>query len=419
MNLRRLRLPLIGLCLAAVCLTVPWAASGLEEPTNQHAIPAATRFCGQGGDPAAPGNGTDPRGVVAGSPNPLAGLRFYVNPIRDDAYSTMRRYERSGRQGSAALMARIALQPRGVWFGKFTRPNFTEKVRNFLNCAQWLQPGSVPIMVVMRHQGTACNPHYTAGGAAEDAATKRWYEHFAQAVGNARVVIAYEPDSIGKISCLAPSRRAARRQVLRYGVSVLSRLPNATIYLEGSASDWKNPHYTARLLNYIGVSKVRGFMLNVTHYAWTVDNIRYGYKVSRLVGGKPFVVSTSYNGRGPIHYLVGRPHHRWRVNVYCNPRFRGLGPKPTTNTGFAKVDAFLWLNRPGTSGAGACNGAPAKAGTWWPSRALMFAKYATDWIRPPRGTRFGFRRRLSLCQLGAPPVPGNYSRVAPERRCGR
>jgi MFS family permease len=53
----------------------------------------------------------------------------------------------------------------------------------------------------------------------------------------------------------------------------------------------------------------------------------------------------------------------------------------TTNTGNAKVDAFLWLNRPGVSGAGGCNGAPQKAGTLWPDRALMFARYATDWRR--------------------------------------
>ena len=74
-------------------------------------------------------------------------------------------------------------------------------------------------------------------------------------------------------------------------------------------------------------------MLNVTHFDWTVNNIRYGRKVSRLVGGKPFVVSTSYNGRGPVHYLAGPRGHRRRINVFCNVRYRGLGPQPTTATG--------------------------------------------------------------------------------------
>lgn len=404
--------------LLLVLLAAPSAASAQLPPGfYEHEVPVATRFCDQGGDPAAPGNGADPRGVSPSSPNPLSGVRFFTNPIGDPAYEDMRRYARSGQNGNADLMARIAGQPRGSWFGKFTSPNFFDKVRNYLNCAQWLQPGTVPIMVVLRAQAQQCNPNYTAGGVPEDNATKRWYDDFVQAVGNARVVIAFEPDSIGTIECLARSRRAARRKVLRYGVNALSKLPNATVYIEGTASDWESPKYVAKTLKYLGVSKVRGFMLNVTHYAWTVDNIAFGRKVSRKIGGKPFVVSTSYNGRGPVHYMVGPSHHQRRINVYCNPRYRGLGPTPTGDTGFAKVDGFLWLNRPGISGAGGCNGAPPTAGTWWPARALMYAKYATDWLKPPRGTKFGFTQHLSLCQLGAPLANGKYSMVAPERRC--
>jgi len=357
-------------------------------------------------------NGRDPRGVDPRAPNPLSGLRFFVDP-EEPSVTDYHRYLGQGRKRDADLVNRLASQPKFKWTGRFTKPN---AVRKILGRAQCEQPGSVPEFVTLRHQGKQCNPGYQAGGPPEDERSRAWYRNFAEEIGDARVVIAFEPDSIGTIKCLARSRRQARRDLLRYGVDVLSQLPNATIYLEGSASDWKNYRYTARLLNYIGIQKVRGFMLNVTHYDWTINNIRYGMKVSSLTGGKPFVVSTSYNGRGPVHYLTGRPHHRWRVNVYCNPRFRGLGPAPTTETGFPKVDAFLWMNRPGVSGAGGCNGAPSKAGTWWPERALMFARYATNWIRPPRGTRYGVKARVSLCALGAP-LGGHYSRAAPEHRC--
>jgi endoglucanase len=130
------------------------------------------------------------------------------------------------------------------------------------------------------------------------------------------------------------------------------------------------------------------------------------------VGGKPFVVSTSYNGRGPVHY---KARHR-TVNVFCNPRYRGLGPVPSTHTGIAGVDAFLWLNRPGLSGVGACNGGLA-VGQWWPQRGLMFARYATNQLGPAKGTRFGFKRHISLCRLGAPLANGRYSTKAPEKRC--
>jgi endoglucanase len=158
-------------------------------------------------------------------------------------------------------------------------------------------------------------------------------------------------------------------------------------------------------------------MLNVTHHDWTSNNIAYGRKVSSRVGGKPFVVSTSYNGRGPIHYKLGKKGRYRRVNVYCNPRYRGLGPTPRTNTGIPGVDGFLYLNRPGVSGAGSCNGG-FKAGEWWADRALMYAKYATEMLGPPRGTRFGLPFRVSLCKLGAPVRGENtYSRRSPEKRC--
>jgi endoglucanase len=110
------------------------------------------------------------------------------------------------------------------------------------------------------------------------------------------------------------------------------------------------------------------------------------------VGGKPFIINTSYNGRGPIHYRRWVGRHRWRkINVWCNPRRRGLGIPPTTRTHHPKVDAYMWVNRPGYS-AGACNGGPLPVGSWWPERALMYARWQTHWLSRPRGTANGFFR---------------------------
>jgi endoglucanase len=194
------------------------------------------------------------------------------------------------------------------------------------------------------------------------------------------VVIGFEPDSLGTLDCQTKRRRRARLRLLAYGVRVLSRLPRATIYLEAGASDWESARRTARLLRIVGIRRVRGFMLNVTHYDWTSSNIRHGMKISRRVGGKPFIVSTAVNGRGPVHY---RARSGRVINVWCHPRGRGLGPAPTIDTGYSRVDAFMWIGRPGYS-AGGCNGGPNRTGAFWPARALMFARYATGWLRPPR-----------------------------------
>jgi hypothetical protein len=106
-------------------------------------------------------------------------------------------------------------------------------------------------------------------------------------------------------------------------------------------------------------------MLNVTHYAWTLANIRHPLKISGQVGGKPFIINTA-----------------------CHPLRRGLGRPPTTATHHPKVDAYIWINRPAHSG-GSCNGGPLPVGSWWPERALELARYVTHWISPPDGTRFG------------------------------
>jgi cellulase/cellobiase CelA1 len=120
-------------------------------------------------------------------------------------------------------------------------------------------------------------------------------------------------------------RRDDRIELLRYGVDALAALPNATIYLEGGASDWEPAKRTANQLKAIGIAKVRGFMLNATHYDWTNANLQHGLDISRRVGGKHFVINTAENGRGPVHRRL--PNGR-RQTVWCNPPGRGLGPGP-------------------------------------------------------------------------------------------
>ena len=368
---------------------------------GQDPTPEVLRNCEQAGPPQG-FPGVDYRGVHPAAPNPLVNQRWFVDPV-EPQWQSYARLKRQGRDHEAALMWKTAGQPRFRWFGRWTRPRMQKKVREYLNCVSALQPGTVPLMAVLRHQGKQCNPRYTAGGRAEDARTKKWYRDFAEAIGDARVVIAFEPDSLGTIECLKRSRRKSRLQNLRYGVDVLSKLPNATIYLEAGASDWEPARTTARQLRYIGIHKVRGFMLNVTHYDWTGENIAHGLQLSRMTGGKHFIISTSFNGRGPVHVRkwINRGKHIWRtLNVWCHPLKRGLGPAPTTNTFRAdKVDAYMYIGRPGYSG-GSCNGGPLPIGSFWPERALMFGTHATDWLRPPRGTSNGHFQRYSPRQLG-------------------
>ena len=212
------------------------------------------------------------------SANPLAGLRFYVQQD-SPSYQQWQAYRRAGQTRKADLIWKIAREPRALWLGRFTRPNFRVKVRRLIDPAR--AEGTVPIFTVLRAQATSCGPGYTGGGPAEDARTRAWYDDLAAAIGNDRVVIAFEPDSLGTIDCLARSSRDDRLRLLRYGVTALSKLPNATIYLEAGASDWEAASRTAKQLRAIGIAKVQGFLLNATHYDWTKANTQHGLDISR------------------------------------------------------------------------------------------------------------------------------------------
>jgi endoglucanase len=322
--------------------------------------------------------------------NPLEGATFF-NDHESAAWLQWEAYRRTGQTSKADLIWKIAREPRAVWVGPFTRPNFAVKIRRIIDGAK--AQGAVPIMTVLRAEATSCAPGYTGGGTGEDAATRAWYDRLAEVIGDERVVIAFEPDSLGTIDCLTAGRRDDRLRLLRYGVEALARLPNATVYLEAGASDWESARRTAKQLRLIGIAKVRGFMLNVTHYDWTSANVRHGLQISRLTGGKHFVVNTAQNGRGPVHYRRGGR----RINIWCNPGLRGLGPPPTTATAHPMVDAYLWLNRPGY--AQSCQG---RSIAWYAPRALTYSRFATDWERPPPGTRFGHHEHYPLSAFGIP-----------------
>lgn len=64
-----------------------------------------------------------------------------------------------------------------------------------------------------------------------------------------------------------------------------------------------------------------------------------------------------------------------RGTVWCNPPNAAAGTCPTTITDHPKVDAYMWVERPGYSN-GACNGGPARVGAWWMERALQMARGA-------------------------------------------
>ena len=92
-----------------------------------------------------------------------------------------------------------------------------------------------------------------------------------------------------------------------------------------------------------------------------------------------FVIDTSRNGQGP--WTPPANHPAGDPQDWCNPPDRGLGYRPTADTGQPLVDAYLWVKIPGESD-GQCyrwtsgpldpvrNMQDPPAGQWFPEMAL-------------------------------------------------
>lgn len=227
-----------------------------------------------------------------------------------------------------------------------------------------------------------------------------------------------------------------RFAMLDYAVERLGALANTAVYLDGTHSGWLSVGDISDRLLKAGVEDADGFFLNASNYQYTANLTAYGTWVSSCIAlvtqldgafsdcggqywnGGPangwsgvtmdnyrewsadaedpalntsgvdsryadqlgdveprthFVIDTSRNGQGP--WQVDTAYEDW-----CNPLDRGLGIRPTTDTGYDLLDTYLWIKVPGESDGQCLRGTtgpedPARgvvappAGAWFPDMA--------------------------------------------------
>jgi endoglucanase len=314
--------------------------------------------CSQSDAPTAPGVSPTDNADTAMILNPLAAASLFVFP-NSSAQKTADSW-RTSRPMDAAEMDKIAAQPQASWFGDWNtdiRHDVSATVGKAANV------GRVPVLVAYDIPLRDCGS-YSAGGATSASAYRTWIADFAHGIGARRAVVVLEPDALAGMDCLTSTQRSTRSSLLKYAVQQLKAMGAVSVYVDAGNSHWQSASTMAtRLLN-AGISLADGFSLNVSNFFRTTDEVKFGAAVSSRVGGKHYVIDTSRNGLGPT------TDFQW-----CNPEGRALGEKPTTKTGIARVDAFLWVKLPGESD-GACHGYP-EAGTWVPEYALGLAQRAS------------------------------------------
>jgi endoglucanase len=240
-----------------------------------------------------------------------------------------------------------------------------------------------------------------------------------------------------------PATAAADRfEMLSYAVDVLKAHAGTKVYLDGTHDGWLSVGDVADRLLQANVSAADGFFLNPSNYQAQEKLEKYGTWIAKCIwfadpssgswgaggaqmcasqyypataddfstwgvsdewyannvenqdwvpypgdaGLKRFVIDTSRNGVGP--WTAPADHPEGDPQEWCNPPDRGLGLRPTLETGNALIDAYLWIKIPGESD-GQCNRwAPAgspdpvrgmmdpAAGAWFPEMALELAKNA-------------------------------------------
>lgn len=235
-----------------------------------------------------------------------------------------------------------------------------------------------------------------------------------------------------------PETAAADRfGMLNYAVQKLKENPGTSVYLDATHSGWLGAGDAADRLIQAGVAEADGFFLNVSNYVQNPQLEKYGTWVAKCIafGSNPaswgightewcasqysspegpvdpndfstwvytdqwytnnvesqtwwysesvlehFVIDTSRNGQGPWTPTAVYPDPM----VWCNPPDRGLGVRPTADTGNSLLDAYLWIKIPGESDGECTRGlGPAgstvdpewglidpRAGSWFPEMAL-------------------------------------------------
>ncbi len=275
---------------------------------------------------------------------------LYVDPHSPAAVQAVQ--WQTSRPTDAAKMQVLAAQPTAKWFGNWSG-DIQSAASSYVS--QATAAGKVAMLVAYNIPTRDCGG-YSAGGTND---YTNWIGGLARGIGDKNAIVVLEPDALAGITCLSQDAQAQRLQLLSSAVSILKANANTKVYLDAGHSGWVDPATMATRLQKANIAKADGFALNVSNFDATGSETDYGTRLSQLLGGKHFVIDTSRNGNGS--------NGEW-----CNPWGRAIGEKPTTSTGNAIIDAYLWLKTPGESD-GTCNGGPS-AGTWWPDYAVSLVR---------------------------------------------
>ncbi|MDX3573351.1 MULTISPECIES: glycoside hydrolase family 6 protein [Streptomyces] len=380
--------------------------------------------------------------------------KFYVDPHSKAAKQALTDFG-NGDIGNAVNMAKLASWPQAKWFTEGTPTEVRSKVSGLVHRARAVNRTPVLVAYnIPGRDCTQYSSGGAASSAAYRQWIDAFAAGIGNS--RAAVVVepdgtALLPRDCGPTADPTGELTAARIADLEYAVRTLKAKPRATVYLDAGNVQWRPVGEMAQRLLDAGVRYGDGFALNVSNTHPTDHNARYGTWIAKCmwfatagpeearghaercagqyyssvapndgtpgnavssadpttwrwtdawfdqnVGTPPadelhhFVIDTSRNGLGAWTPEPGK--YMGDPEIWCNAPGRGLGPRPTADTGAPLVDAYLWIKIPGESD-GSCTRntggtidpeygiVDPPAGSWWPDQAHTLARNAAPGLR--------------------------------------
>jgi endoglucanase len=227
--------------------------------------------------------------------------------------------------------------------------------------------GATPVLLVYQLPNRDAGAGYSAGGLADATTYRNFTAAVAAGIGGRSAVIILEPDGLAQMNALSVDEQNERYALLNEAVDAYGRLGHTAVYLDAAHCAWTPASVMAQRLQRAGVSRARGFAVNVANFQPTAAEVARGRQIAQLTGGTHFVVDTGRNGNGPYRAAMSE--------AWCNPPGRALGATPTLTAGDPALDALLWIKNPGSSDGNCGRGNPP-AGTFWPDYAVDLANNA-------------------------------------------
>ncbi|WP_314614146.1 glycoside hydrolase family 6 protein [Streptomyces stackebrandtii] len=375
--------------------------------------------------------------------------RFYVDPQSKAAKQALADLG-TGDLTNAVNMARLASWPQAEWFTEGTPDEVRAKVRTLVRKARTVNRTPVLVAYnVPGRDCTQYSSGGAASSAAYRQWIDAFAAGIGDS--KAVVVVepdglALLPSECGPDVDPTGELTAARVADLAYAVKTIKSKVRTSVYLDAGNVLWRPVGDMARRLLDAGVQDSDGFALNVSNTHPTDHNARYGSWIAKCMwfategpeharghtdwcatqyyspaapndgtpgnavdpvdpatwrwtdawfdqsAGTPpndalrhFVIDTSRNGLGAWTPEPGK--YSGDPEIWCNAPGRGLGARPTADTGVPLVDAYLWIKIPGESD-GSCTRntggtidpeygiVDPPAGTWWPDQAHTLARNA-------------------------------------------